>query len=78
MHREERMTEREERDTNTEIKVTEREGGRDRALTHTYTERGEGKTDYSVVGERVTKRAASGPRSDKTCRRDKTYCKLVN
>ena len=28
---------------------------------HTHTQRGKGKTDYSVAGEGVTKRAASGP-----------------
>ena len=29
--------------------------------THTHTKRGKGKTDYSVAGEGVTKRGASGP-----------------
>ena len=32
-----------------------------RAFTHTHTQRRKGKTDYSVAGEGVTKRAASGP-----------------
>ena len=34
---------------------------RARAHTHTHTHRVKGKTDYSVAGEGVTNRAASGP-----------------
>ena len=59
---------------------------RARARAHTHTHRvmkGPGKTDYSVAGEGVTKRAATewtfwhvlSPRSDKTCRSEKT-CRL--
>ena len=38
-----------------------RAGTQKHTHTHTHTHRGKGKTDYSVAGEGMTKRATNGP-----------------
>ena len=47
--------------THTHTRTHARTHARSHAHTPTHTQRGKGKIDYSVAGEGVTKRAASGP-----------------